>query len=149
MNWTVRPFRDDDFPEVWAMERGAIEKGYPSAVVVRQAAVLHPETFLVAADTVGPAGYVIAALASDPSEGWILRLRVREDCRRSGCGRALLGAALERLRPSGVARVRLTVAPGNVPALSLYREMGFIEESRLPDYFGPGEDRLLLTYPTP
>lgn len=149
MDWTVRPYGAADFPGVWAMEQNGFKAGYPSAVVVRQAAELYPETFLVVADSTGPAGFVIAASSSEPSVGWILRLKVREDCRRLGCGRALLQAALERLCHGGVKRVRLTVAPGNVPALALYRDLGFVEEARLADYFGPGEDRLLLAYPPP
>lgn len=149
MDWTVRPYEDPDFPGVWAMERNGFEAGYPSAVVVRQAAELYPETFLVAADSEGPAGYVIAALSSDPFVGWILRLRVRADCRRTGCGTSLVQSALERLRVGGAAQVRLTVAPANTAALALYRGLGFVGEARLADYFGPGEDRLLLAYTAP
>ncbi len=149
MRWTVRPFEDPDFDGVWAMERARDVGGYASAVVVRQAAALYPATFLVAADAAGPAGFVIAAASSDPTVGWVLRLKVREDQRRRGCARALLVAALDRLRAGGVEQVRLTVAPGNRPALALYAGLGFVEEIRLPDYFGPGEDRLLLVLAGP
>ncbi|HOV67342.1 MAG TPA: N-acetyltransferase [Methanoregulaceae archaeon] len=149
MDCIVRPYRDEDFSGVWAMERNGCEAGYPSAVVVRQAAELFPRTFLVAADDTGPAGYVIAAPSSDPSVGWILRLRVREDRRRMGYGRALLREAIARLGDGGAACVRLTVSPRNEPALALYRGLGFIEVDRLPDYFGPGEDRLLLSFRIP
>ena len=149
MDWTVRPYGDPDFDRVWAMERARDADGYVSAVVVRQAAALYPATFLVAEDAGEPAGFVIAAPSSDPGVGWVLRLKVREERRRRGCARALLGAAVDRLMAGGVEQVRLTVAPGNLAARALYAQLGFVEEARLPDYFGPGEARLLLVLADP
>ncbi|MEN6341376.1 MAG: GNAT family N-acetyltransferase [Methanospirillum sp.] len=144
MAWTVRPFSDADFPAVWALERVRDAEGYASAVTVRQAAALWPATLLVADEDGEVVGFTLAAASSDPAVGWILRLKVREDRRRQGCATALLRAALERLRDDGVRVVRLTVAPANEPARSLYARLGFVEEALLPDYFGPGEDRLQL-----
>ena len=141
---TVRPFRDADFPAVWALERVRDPEGYVSAVTIRQAAALWPSTLLVAEEDGVTVGFTIGAPSSDPDIGWILRLKVREDWQRQGCATALLLAVLERLGDGGVRTVRLTVAPGNRPALALYAGLGFLEEARLPAYFGPGEDRLVL-----
>ena len=144
MEWTVRPYCSADFPAVWALERIRDREGYASAVTVRQAAALWPDTFLVA-DAGGEAvGFTIGAASSDPLAGWVLRLKVCADWRRQGCATALLGALLERLASAGVRTVRLTVAPENGPARALYARLGFAEEATLPAYFGPGEDRLLL-----
>ena len=144
MEWTVRPYRATDFSAVWALERVRDREGYASAVTVRQAAALWPDTFLVV-DADGEAvGFAIGAPSSDPLVGWVLRLKVCEDRRRQGCATALLGAVLGRLGSAGVRTVRLTVAPENRPARALYARLGFAEEAALPDYFGPGEDRLLL-----
>ncbi len=144
MEWTVRPYRDSDFPAVWALERVCDTEGYTSAVTVRQAAEIWPATFLVADGGADAAGFTIGAVSSDPLVGWVLRLKVCADCRRQGCATALLLAVLERLRDAGVRTVRLTVAPENRPARALYAGLGFLEEAALPGYFGPGEDRLLL-----
>lgn len=147
MAWTVRPYRDADFSAVWALERARDTEGYASAVSVRQAAALWPATFLVADEGGEAIGFTIGAASSDPAVGWILRLKVREDRRRQGCATALLLAVLARLRDAGVRTVRLTVAPGNGSARSLYARLGFLEEAVLAGYFGPGEDRLLLCRP--
>ena len=144
MEWTVRPFRDADFPAVWELERVRDAEGYASAVTIRQAAALWPATFLVADEDDEAVGFTIGAASSDPGVGWILRLKVREDRQRQGCATALLLAVLERLRGGGVRTVRLTVGPENRPARALYAGLGFLEEARLPEYFGPGEDRLVL-----
>jgi [ribosomal protein S18]-alanine N-acetyltransferase len=145
MEWTVRSFCETDFPAVWALERVRDREGYTSAVTVRQAAALWPATFLVADGGDGVAGFTIGAVSSAPLVGWVLRLKVREDRRRQGCATALLVAVLARLREAGVRTVRLTVAPGNGPARALYARLGFREEAVLPEHFGPGEDRLVLT----
>lgn len=147
MGWTVRPFRDADFPAIWALERVRDAEGYASAVTIRQAAVLWPVTLLVADEDGEAVGFTIGAASSDLGVGWILRLKVCEGRRRRGCATALLLAVLERLRDGGVRTVRLTVAPENRPARELYAGFGFLEEAVLPGYFGPGENRLLLGRP--
>lgn len=144
MPWTVRPFRDADFPEVWALERVRDAGGYASAVFVRQAAALWPETFLVADEAGRAIAFAVGAAASAPGTGWILRLKVLEERRRRGIGIALIDGLVERLRGQGVREIRLTVAPENRPALALYRRCGFEDLVLARDHFGPGEDRLVL-----
>ena len=147
VTWTVRPYRNEDFAAVWALERARDDGGYASAVFVRQAGTLWPATFLVADEGGEIIGFTIGATSSDPGSSWVVRMKVREDRRRQGCATALLLAVLERLRNGGTRTVRLTVAPGNGPARALYGRMGFLEEDALPGYFGPGEDRLVLALP--
>jgi len=147
MAWAVRPFRETDFPAVWALERIRDVEGYASAVTIRQGAALWPATFLVADEEGEVVGFTIGAASSDPLVGWVLRLRVREDRQRQGCATALILAVLEGLRHDGVRTVRLTVAPENEPARARYVALGFLEEAVLPGHFGPGEDRLLLSRP--
>jgi ribosomal-protein-alanine N-acetyltransferase len=147
MEWTVRPYRETDFPAVWALERVRDIEGYASAVTIRQAAALWPATILVADEDGEAVGFTIGAASSDPAAGWVLRLKVCEDRRRRGYATTLLLSVFGRLRDGGVRTVRLTVAPENRPARALYEGLGFFEEAMLPDYFGPGEDRLLLCRP--
>lgn len=145
MEWTVRPFSEPDFPAVWVLERERDPAGFVSAVTVRQAAELWPGTFLVADGDPGIAGFTIGASSSDPSVGWVLRLKVREDCRRRGCATTLLHYLARSLRARGVRELRLTVAPWNAGGRALYLRCGFTEETLLPDHFGSGEDRLALS----
>jgi ribosomal protein S18 acetylase RimI-like enzyme len=81
-------------------------------------------------------------LGGDPARG-VLQLRFRHsvwtgtddahledlfvhaDARRSGLGRALVDAALERARERGCARIELDANEANEPALRLYRSVGF------------------------
>ena len=58
-------------------------------------------------------------------DGWLEDLFVSERHRRSGLGRALGEAAIERARELGCVRLELDVDADNDPALALYREVGF------------------------
>lgn len=58
-------------------------------------------------------------------EGSITNIAVRSDLRRSGLGRAVVTALLDRARERGVVDVFLEVRVSNEPALALYRSLGF------------------------
>ena len=60
-----------------------------------------------------------------------LELMVDAGHRRSGVGRALLGAAIDRARAGGVLRkLSLAVLADNAAAIALYAAHGFVEEGR-------------------
>jgi ribosomal-protein-alanine N-acetyltransferase len=108
-------------------------------------AEVYSETFHVAVLDDGVIGYTIGIFVQhNPVEAWILRLGVREDQRRTGAGTALLAAVIDALYTHQVQTIRLSVSPGNQPALRLYEKQGFIQEKFVRAYFGPGEDRTIM-----
>ena len=141
----IRPYADDDFEDVCRMNTRAHDGPYAGAVFVRQAGVLYPESFFVLQGPDGVSGFTIAAMVQGhPPEGWILRLHVADECRRSGYGRMLLRASVRSLAVSGARNVFLSVAPDNAAAIDLYTSEGFVLVSRVEAYFGRGEDRLIM-----
>jgi ribosomal protein S18 acetylase RimI-like enzyme len=56
-------------------------------------------------------------------------LFVSAAARRSGLGRTLLSAAIDRARARGCRRIKLDTAERNEPALALYRSAGFSDEA--------------------
>lgn len=58
-------------------------------------------------------------------EYYLDTLAVSPDMRRKGIGRALLTAAMERGRKTGIEKATLLVSPKNPPALRLYSSLGF------------------------
>jgi GNAT superfamily N-acetyltransferase len=63
---------------------------------------------------------------------WLEDLFVREEARRSGLGRALVEAAVERARDRGCKRIELDVNEDNTPARGLYEACGFLTEPKPP-----------------
>jgi ribosomal-protein-alanine N-acetyltransferase len=145
MNFIIRPYHEGDFPSVSLLEESGLHEPYRSAVFIRQMAGVCAGTFLVAVREDGVIGYTIGTFVQhNPAEAWILRIGVREDMRRIGAGTALLRAVMDVLYTYSVQTIRLSVSPGNQPALSLYRKQGFVQEKCIQDYFGPGEDRIIM-----
>jgi ribosomal-protein-alanine N-acetyltransferase len=75
----------------------------------------------------------------------INNIAVREDMRGRGVGRWLLLCVLHEGLRRGCATATLEVRPTNRVALHLYRSHGFEEVGRRPDYYGPGEEAILMT----
>ena len=70
-----------------------------------------------------------------------LGLMVAKEARRAGVGRALLEAAVDWARASGVRKLELHVFPWNEPAIRLYERFGFEREGlRKRHYRRAGED---------
>jgi len=63
---------------------------------------------------------------------WLEDLFVEERARRTGLGRALAQAALERARARGARRIELDTDADNDAAIALYRSLGFSEYAKTP-----------------
>lgn len=82
---------------------------------------------------VGHAGLVQASPRRAHSAG--VGVSVHDAYQGRGVGRALLGALVDCAdRSLGLRRIELTVFPDNIPAITLYRSLGFIEEGRSRGY---------------
>jgi ribosomal-protein-alanine N-acetyltransferase len=62
-----------------------------------------------------------------------------------GTGRVLLGALINRARERGAGVVHLEVRADNVAAIGLYEAAGFVPDGRRRDYYGRGQDALLMS----
>jgi N-acetylglutamate synthase len=84
--------------------------------------VSRPRTFALLHE----GGHAVAAALGTLSPGWLglSCLAVREDARRRGLARAVLGALAAWARDRGAARLWLEVEQDNAPALELYRDLG-------------------------
>ena len=103
--------------------------------------------YLLGADADGPAAGVCQlrfrwSVWKSAEDCWLEDLFVREEARRSGLGRALVEAAVERARERGCKRIELDVNEGNAAALALYENCGF----QL-DWKAPGARSLFIGRP--
>jgi len=74
----------------------------------------------------------------------ILNLAVHPDARRSGAGRALVQRILDDAAAHGAVSVSLEVRHDNGAGAALYRAMGFTPIGRRKNYYGRGEDALIM-----
>lgn len=77
-------------------------------------------------------------------EAELLTLAVAPDARRTGIGRHLTETFSVTSRHQGAGMAFLEVAHANLAARSLYAGLGWCEAGRRRDYYGPGQDALVL-----
>ncbi|MCW7943617.1 acetyltransferase [Streptomyces hygroscopicus] len=143
---TMRGVTEEDLPELLRVDREAFPDDPYPYFVLRQLFDLHGDCMLVLDDGVGLHGYVLYVTTPDRYRSWIVSLGVTRDQRGRGLGKRLMLEVLRRLRGAGVREARLTVEPANAAAIMLYRSLGFLsDEGVRKDYFGAGEDRLIMT----
>lgn len=91
-------------------------------------------------------GFVMSQIAGDEAE--ILSIGVSPEYQRSGLGRSMLEGLIRSLRRAEITKLFLEVAADNIPALVLYKKMGFDEIGRRKGYYqragAPAEDALNL-----
>ena len=87
-------------------------------------------------------GYACWWLVGD--EIHILNLAVHPDARRSGAGRALVQRVLDDATAHAVHSVSLEVRHDNASGAALYRALGFAQIGLRKNYYGRGEDAVIM-----
>jgi [ribosomal protein S18]-alanine N-acetyltransferase len=80
-----------------------------------------------------PSGFALSRVVAD--EGEILTIALAPEARGQGHARAFLAHHRDELARAGARQVHLEVEEGNVPALTLYRRLGFEEVGRRTGYY--------------
>lgn len=116
-------------PEAWLIStewRGVADERRFIRVVRR-----HPDAVVFVAELNGElVGRLSLARDQHPASGHVADLGLMVDGRhrRQGIGRALMEAAAEWARESGVSKLELHVFPWNEPAIALYESLGYVKE---------------------
>ncbi len=74
----------------------------------------------------------------------ILNVAVHPRMRRLGVGAQLIGDAISEAKVKNAQLVTLEVRRSNLPARSLYRKFTFEERRLRHNYYGPGEDAIVM-----
>jgi ribosomal protein S18 acetylase RimI-like enzyme len=91
------------------------------------------------------AGFVCGFLSQTADdEAYIHFVGVDPERRGEGLGRKLYERFFEEVRTNGRAVVRCVTSPLNERSVAFHESLGFEVERVVPDYDGPGEDRVLL-----
>ena len=135
--FAIEALGDDDpplLPQIHAEGFTRPWSEHEFAALLTQDTVFGYGAWRVGARNAGPAGFVLARLAAD--EGEILTIAVSQTWRGLGLGRDLMEAVLRELHAQRAEALFLEVDESNVPAVALYRRLGFGEVARRPGYYG-------------
>jgi len=140
----IRPAERTDLDAVVELDAETFAGMSFPAFFIRQAFDAFGELLLVAEDNGTVVAYGLGVAQAERDDGWILGMAVAVGCQGQGIGARILEELLAAFARVGVSRVLLTVAPDNASARSLYDSHDFIEVDEEPEYFGPGEPRVVL-----
>ena len=158
LNMMVRPLRPDDadiirklflaaLPLSSSHEADALTASLPSpgcfGVIVSGASGASPADTPHKHRIDGPSidvGFILLYQIQDDSAD-ILDIAVLPEYRGRGCGRMLLTAAEKYAVQRGIGTLILDVREGNIPALSLYDNSGFIRMGRRRHYYKTADGR--------
>lgn len=135
-----------DLPGALEVDRQSFGSDGYSWLAIRQLFDISGRFLIVAEQQGKIVGYALGAIQSGATTGWMLSLAVSPATRKMGVGDQLTRELVTRLTASGASTVALTVHPQNDSARKLYQRFGFSESGIEADYFGPGEDRVLMSY---
>lgn len=135
----------DDLDRIMAVMEEAFDPAFGEAWTRRQVsdALEFPNTHYLLANSDGrppeadeeAAGFVLSRFAFDEEE--LLLVAVRPALRRCGIATRMIARFTQEARERGVERAFLEMREGN-PAESLYRQLGFEQIGRRPNYYRRG-----------
>ena len=150
MTTNVREATVRDLPRILEIERLAFPQPWSLDSFKRE--LILPFSRIVVVDQVParlcrptrgqPAGFLCRWLVAD--ECHILNVAVHPELRRGGIGMALMAEAINEAKAKNIRLVTLEVRRSNVAARSLYRKLNFEERRLRTNYYGPGEDAIVM-----
>jgi ribosomal protein S18 acetylase RimI-like enzyme len=117
---------------------------YDLAVMAQAGAVLLAR---LGSDIVGSCQ--LMRVLDEPEFFYVVGFYIRPPWRGGHRGRELVRLVAEESRALGAKGLVLTCAPTNLPALSLYKSVGFVEDRFVPHFYGEKEDRYILRWRFP
>jgi ribosomal-protein-alanine N-acetyltransferase len=145
MRIKIRDASNRDLPQIVEIERLSFDNPWSRDSFLRELSLPFSRT-TVAVTTNGVAeaikGYLCRWLVAD--ECHILNVAVHPAARRTGIGDRLMEDAIAKAKREKAHLVTLEVRRSNVAARSLYRKLCFEERRLRKNYYGSGEDAIVM-----
>jgi len=148
--FTIRKFKPEDLDQVMYINRTCLPENYSTYFFV-DLYKNFPETFIVAEEDGQIVGYIMCRIESGFSRfslikrGHVISIAVLPSHRRKGIGETLLKEALQAMiNHYGVKECYLEVRVSNMPAINLYKKVGFKIEKTIRRYYADGENAYLM-----
>jgi ribosomal-protein-alanine N-acetyltransferase len=143
--WVFSDMTAEDLPDVVEIERASFTNPWSGSLFLQELHVAFSRIVLARRRGESLAGYLCRWFVAD--EVHILNVAVDPRYRGQGVGALLMREALREARERGAVAVTLEVRRSNVAARRLYDSFGFDEVGARPNYYGRGEDALILRLP--
>ena len=141
MELRIREMKEEDIPKVYAINRLSFTADAWSREAMEREFRLPYSLRFVAEHEGNVIAYAFIWLIKE--EAFIMTLAVDPEWRGKGIGRWFLERIIERLK--GKAHVvSLDVRKSNIPAIRLYRSLGFRVVKERPKFYSDGENALLM-----
>lgn len=149
--FTIREFRPEDLEHVIEINRACLPENY-SPDFFMEHHWENPKIFLVAEAGGKVVGYNMCRIEFGISnlrrefvrKGHVISIAVLEDYRGLGIGHRLMEDGMKNVRESGATEIYLEVRQSNLPAIQLYRKLGFRALRILEGYYRDGENAYLM-----
>jgi ribosomal-protein-alanine N-acetyltransferase len=150
----TREFAPDDLDSVILINKKCLPENYPGGFFV-DISERFPKSFLVAELVMNKeiVGYIMGRIERGLSnygfrltrKGHIVSVAVLHEYRKLGVGFDLVSKSLKAMGDYGATEFVLEVRESNMPAISLYRKLGFENSKTLRGYYSDGEDAYLMS----
>jgi len=152
MAFTLRRFRSSDLEWVMHINRVCLPENYTEFFFM-DLYQRFPETFIVAEEDGEVVGYVMCRIETGvPSfkllgitrKGHVISIAVLPQHQREGIGYELMQEAMRSMVNYKAKECYLEVRGSNVPAVNLYKKMGFEITRTVRGYYADGEDAYVM-----
>lgn len=151
MEFTVREFRPEDLESVIMINKVCLPENY-SPDFFMEHHWENPRIFLVAQVGEKVVGYNMCRIEFGISnikrdfakKGHVISIAVLEGYRGMGIGQKLMEEGMKNVREAGASEIYLEVRQSNLPAIQLYRKLGFRAVRVLEGYYRDGENAYLM-----
>ena len=155
--FTIRPFKPADLEQVMSINRQCLPENYTTFFFM-DLYERFPETFIVAEEDGELVGYVMCRIETGiPSfriirimkRGHVISIAVLPKYQRQGVGYALMQEAMNAMLHYNAKECYLEVRTSNIPAVDLYKKMGFDIARTIRGYYADGEDAYIMSRKLP
>jgi ribosomal-protein-alanine N-acetyltransferase len=155
--FTLRRFKPSDLEQVMHINRVCLPENYTTSFFMNLYQRF-PETFIVAEENGDVVGYIMCRIETGiPSfkllgitrKGHVISIAVLPEHQREGIGCALMREAMEAMVNYKAKECYLEVRASNVPAVNLYRKMGFEIIRTIRGYYADGEAAYMMARKLP
>ena len=152
MAFTLRRFKPFDLERVMYINRVCLPENYTTFFFM-DLYQRFPETFIVAEEDGEVVGYVMCRIETGiPSfkllgitrKGHVISIAVLPEHQREGIGYELMREAMRSMVNYKAKECCLEVRGSNVPAVNLYKKMGFEVARTTRGYYADGEDAYVM-----